>query len=37
MQRSMALQIEILEKERSQNHIPITEPTTFEEAVKQKE
>jgi hypothetical protein len=37
MQRSMVLQIELSEKARSQNHIPITEPSTFEEAVKQKE
>jgi hypothetical protein len=35
--RSMMLQIELSEKERSQNHIPATEPSTFEEAVKQKE
>jgi hypothetical protein len=37
MQRSMVLQIELSEKARSQNHIPVTEPSTFEEAVKQKE
>jgi len=34
MQRSIVLQIELSEKERSQNHIPAREPSTFEEAVK---
>jgi hypothetical protein len=33
----MVLQIELSEKERSQNHIPVTKPSTFEEAVKNKE
>jgi len=30
------LQIELSEKARSQNHIPVTEPSTFEEAIKKK-
>jgi hypothetical protein len=33
----MVLQIELSKKARSQNHIPVTKPSTFEEEFKLKE